>query len=181
MTFGFALLTIGTVLTYSGYTNTSVSEVLEGLSVKRSGPGDTGFISLLGQGVTSAVTPGSGGTGPAVKGKTPAGLTTFDGIPMCKWVAAELQWARDHGWTGRAESGYRSKQHQKEVCATGVKPCATPGTSNHEGKRFPKCAADVTEPEQLDEVLSKKPGRKLHYTGRSIGDRPHFSSGLNGV
>ncbi len=64
LTAGFALLTVGTVLTYSGYTNTSISEVLEGLSVKRSGPGDTGFISLLSQGVTSAVTPGSGGEGP---------------------------------------------------------------------------------------------------------------------
>lgn len=181
MTYGFALLTVGTLFMYSGYTNNSIADVLKGLGKVRShGAGDSGFIALL-SGAGEAVKPGSGGSGPATSGKTPKGLTTFDGVSVCKWVAEELQWARDHGWNGSLISGYRSKQHQKEVCATGVTPCAKPGTSNHEGKRFPKCAADVTEPEQLDHVLSKKVGRRLHYTGKQIGDIPHFSSGLNGV
>jgi len=183
MTYGFALLTMGTLLVYSGWSNNSIADVLKGLGKNRtSGAGDTGFVSLI-TGAGNAVKPGSGGEGPAtgVGGKVPRGLTTFDGVPVCKWIADELQWARDHGWNGSLTSGYRSKQHQAEVCATGVKPCATPGTSNHQGKAFPKCAADVSEPEQLDRVLSKKPVRKLHYTGKSIGDIPHFSSGLNGV
>ena len=181
MTYGFALLTIGSLLVYSGWSNNSIADVLKGLGNKRnSGPGDAGFIALL-SGAGNAVKPGTGGEGPATSGSTPRGLSTFDGIPVCKWIAEELEWARKHGWSGSLTSGYRSKQHQKEVCATGVKPCATPGTSNHEGKKYPKCAADVTEPAQLDEVLSKKPVRKLKYTGKSIGDIPHFSSGLNGV
>lgn len=181
MTYGFALLTMGTLLVYSGWSNNSIADVLKGLGANRtSGAGDTGFVSLL-TGAGNAVKPGSGGEGEATSGHTPKGLTTFDGVQVCKWIAAELQWARDHGWNGSLTSGYRSKQHQTEVCATGVTPCAKPGTSNHEGKRFPKCAANVTEPEQLDKVLSKKVGRKLHYTGKSIGDIPHFSSGLNGV
>lgn len=181
MTYGFALLTAGALFMYSGYTNMPVASVLSGLTQGRTrGAGDTAFTALI-TGAGEAVSPGSGGSGPATSGPVPKGLTTFDGIPVCKWVAEELEWARKHGWTGSLTSGWRSKQHQKEVCATGVQPCAKPGTSNHEGKRYPKCAADVSEPEQLDKVLSKKVGRRLHYTGKSIGDTPHFSSGLNGV
>ena len=182
MTYGFALLTAGTLLVYSGWSNSSIADVLRGLAVRKGGAGDTGFVSLLrapAEGVGEAVKPNSGGTGP--KTAMPVGVTTFDGKPCARWVAQELQWARKHGWTGRLESGYRSKADQERVCATGVKPCATPGTSNHEGKRYPKGAADVTEAEQLDRVLSRKPGRKLRWTGRSVNDPVHFSSGLNGV
>lgn len=180
MTFGFALLTIGSLLLYSGYQNSTIAEVLQGLSTKQEGPGETGFASLL-SGAANAVTPGSGGEGPAVNGSAPKGLTTFDGKQVCKWVAEELQWARQHGWTGGLESGYRSKQEQAEACKHTSGPCATPGKSNHQGTRFPKCAADVTQAAQLEKILSKKPGRKLHYTGKSIGDTVHFSSGLTGV
>lgn len=185
MTYGFALLTAGTLLVYSGWSNSTIADVLKGLAVRKGGAGDTGFISMLSapaQGVGEAVTPRSGGTGPSVGGgKLPVGITTFDGKPCAKWVAAELRWARRHGWTGTLSSGYRSKQDQERVCATGVKPCATPGTSNHEGKRYPKGAADVTEEAQLDQVLSRKRGRKLKWTGPSVNDNVHFSSGLNGV
>ena len=179
MTYGLALLTAGTLLVYSGWSNSSIADVLKGLAVRKGGAGDTGFVSLLrapAEGVGEAVAPGG-----KTQGKPPAGVTTFDGKACARWVAQELEWARKHGWTGRLESGYRSKADQERVCATGVKPCAKPGTSNHEGKRYPKGAADVTEAEQLDRVLSKKPGRRLKWTGKSIGDPVHFSSGLNGV
>lgn len=185
MTFAFALMAAGWVLMESGWSNSSVSDVLKGLSVRSGGAGDTGFISYLAGasgGVSAAVAPGTGGEGKSVPGaKLPIGVTTFDGKPCAKWVADELKWARQHGWTGRLESGYRSKADQERVCATGVKPCATPGTSNHEGKRYPKGAADVTEAAQLDQVLSRKRGRKLKWTGKSINDDVHFSSGLRGV
>lgn len=62
MTYGFALLTMGTLFMYSGYTNSSISDVLKGLSSKTRGAGDTGFVALL-SGAGEAVTPGSGGSG----------------------------------------------------------------------------------------------------------------------
>lgn len=183
-------MAVGWVLMESGWSNSSISDVLKGLTKNTStsyapGAGDAGFVAYLtgaAGGVSEGVTPRSGGGGRTVPGaKLPVGVSSFDGKPCAKWVAQELQWAREHGWKGRLESGYRSKADQERVCATGVKPCATPGTSNHEGKRFPKGAADVTSPEELDAVLSRKHGRKLKYTGKTIGDVPHFSSGLNGV
>lgn len=180
MTYGFALLTAGTLLVYSGWSNSSIADVLRGLAVRKGGAGDTGFVSLLqapAKGAGEALQPG--GTGPQTA--MPVGVTTFDGKPCARWIAQELKWARKHGWTGSLTSGYRSKAEQERVCATGVKPCAKPGTSNHEGKAYPKGAADVSQAAQLDQVLSRKRGRRLKWTGRSIGDDVHFSSGLNGV
>lgn len=184
MTYGFALLTAGTLLVYSGWSNSTIAEVMQGLAVRKGGAGDTGFVSLLSapvKGMGEAVAP-TGGTGVPAS-KLARGLTTFDGKPCAKWVAAELTWARKHGWTGSMSSGYRSFADQKRVCAEvpAGTPCAKPGESNHQGKIFPKGAADCTQEAQLDQVLSKKPGRRLHWTGKSIGDNPHFSSGLAGV
>lgn len=181
MTYGFALMTAGTLLLYSGWSNSTILEVLQGLAKPKSGPGEAGFVALLLNGSKSAVTPESGGEGMHTTQGTPKGLTTFDGKPCCKWVAEELQWARNHGWKGTLTSGYRSYQDQVRACRETSNPCATPGTSNHEGKKYPKCAADVTNEAELNRILSKKPGRRLYYTGKAIGDAPHFSSGLNGV
>lgn len=181
---GFGLMTAGTLLAYSGWTNNSIADVLQGLAVPKGGAG-AGFVAMIsgaGSGVREGATPRSGGAGPPA-GKAPAGLTTFDGQPICRWVAAELRWARKHGWTGSLTSGYRSTADQARVCAEvppGT-PCAAPGESNHQGKRYPKCAADVTEAAQLDRVLSRKRGRRLKWTGPQANDEPHFSSGLNGV
>jgi hypothetical protein len=194
MTFGFALMAVGWILMESGWSNSSISDVLKGISKTTPtsyspGAGDTGFISYLTGGASGAVsgageavTPRSGGGGRAVPGaKLPAGLTTFDGKPCAKWVAQELEWARKHGWKGSLTSGYTRLIGLTTVCSETNGPCATPGKSNHQGKRFPKGAADVTNPQELDAVLSHKAGRRLKYTGKSIGDEPHFSSGLNGV
>lgn len=190
MTYGFGLVTLGILLLYSGYNGQSLISVLRGIKGTPEQK-ETAFdvaLKVISAG-SSAVSPGNSGEGPTTPekrnkgeaGKVPRGMATFDGQPLCKWIADELEWAREHGWNGHLESGYRSEQHQREVCATGVTPCATPGTSNHEGKSYPSCAVDVTEPEQLDKVLSKKPFRRLKWTGNSIGDPVHFSSGLRGV
>lgn len=182
MTFGFAFATAGILLMYSGYSNNTVIDILRGLGVSRKpGAGDS-FVSLV-RGAGNAFAPGTGGTGPATGAGSgaPRGLTTFDGKPVCKWVARELQWARAHGWTGGLNSGYRSNADQARACAETTGACAEPGKSNHQGKKYPKCAADVTEAEELERILSKKPGRLLKYTGKSIGDDVHFSSGLMGV
>lgn len=181
MTYGFALMTAGTLLLYSGWSNSSILEVLQGIAKPKSGPGEAGFVALLLSGSKSAVTPESGGEGMHTAHGTPKGLTTFDGKPVCKWIAVELQWAREHGWTGSLNSGYRSAADQARVCAETSNPCAPPGTSNHQGKKYPKGAADVTNEAELNKVLAKKPGRKLYWTGKAIGDNPHFSSGLSGV
>jgi hypothetical protein len=184
MTFGFALMSIGSIMMLSGYEKKTIGEVLSQLQTKPTG-GETGLSAYLksgGAAINAAVTgPGKTSADSTSSGSVPSGLTTFDGHPVCKWIAEELEWARKHGWSGQLESGHRSYQQQVQACANTTGPCAEPGTSNHEDTHFPGCAADVTEPEELDRVLTKKIGRRLHWTGKSIGDDVHFSSGLQGV
>lgn len=67
MAYGFSLLTAGVLLVYSGWTNSTIAEVMRGLAVRKGGAGDTGFVSLLSApttGMGEAMSPKSGGTGP---------------------------------------------------------------------------------------------------------------------
>jgi hypothetical protein len=192
MTFGFALLLSGWVLLDAGWKGVTPFDVLKGVTANTKGPGgvlrETGqdvLASFSGKGhseysgETGGKSGGGGGASDALKHV--GGTVQMDGHPVAKWIAVELLWAREHGWKGRVESGYRSKAEQERIYNSGVRPAAVPGTSNHEKKRYPGGAVDVTEAEQLDQILSRKKGRLLKWTGNSIGDTVHFSSGLNGV
>lgn len=192
---GFALLTVGTVFAYSGWTNSSIPDVLKGLTVRTGGAGDTGFVSLLtapATGTKEAVTPKSGGgnkgSGGSTKNQkapkkvptTPSaasalhGVGEFDGHQVALWIIPYLVYARAHGWTGHVESGYRSEAEQREIYDSGVRPAAVPGTSNHEGKVFPRGAVDVTEAAQLSSILEHMPGGSLLKWAGSA-DPVHFS------
>jgi hypothetical protein len=173
MTFAFALMFAGLLALVAASRNRSVSEVLQGVTDPLPGPGDTGFASRLIGGAASAAKGVASGltAGP--------GVTTFEGSQVCGWIAAELRKARKNGWKGSINSGYRSEADQARVCSTGVQPCAAPGESNHQGKAYPGCAVDVSDPEGLAAALP--PGSPLKWTGRSIGDDVHFSSGKRGV
>jgi hypothetical protein len=110
----------------------------------------------------------------------------FDGVPVASWIVPSLQWAREHGWSGHVSSGFRSCEHQKVVAAQYAAkkgktvaqlypngPCA----SNHVGMAHPRGAVDVTNPEQLNEVLRDNPNDpRLIWGGPVINDRVHFSA-----
>jgi hypothetical protein len=188
VTFGFALLFAGFVLLDAGWKGTTPVGVLKGITEGHTGPGgviaETGkdvLASLSGSRSGGVSAPSSEKGGGAGALKNVGGTVNMDGKPVAKWIAVELLWARKHGWNGHVESGWRSEQKQQEIWDSGVRPAAVPGTSNHEDKKYPGGAVDVTEAAQLDQVLSKKPGRLLKWTGRTIGDDVHFSSGLRGV
>ena len=114
-------------------------------------------------------------TGDILAGGTRApGVGTFDGKPVANWIIPILKYARKHGWTGRVNSGYRTFAEQTAACATGVKPCATPGTSNHEGSTFPRGAVDVSNAAQLSAILLQSPyASTLVWAGAK--DPVHFS------
>lgn len=78
MTFGFALLTAGTVLMMSGYANRSIAEVLQGFVTPRgTGPGEGAFVTgakEVVEGVKEAATgEGTGGGGGVAAGPTLGG------------------------------------------------------------------------------------------------------------
>lgn len=100
------------------------------------------------------------------------GVSRFDGKPVAGWIAAELRWARAHGWKGTVTSGFRSYADQKRIYDSGVRPAAKPGTSNHEGTKFPLGAVDVTDAQQLAQILKQR-GSPLKWAGAK--DPVHFS------
>lgn len=104
------------------------------------------------------------------------GLVYIDGKPVAAWIARELLWARRNGWSGTVSSGYRSFREQWEIYyVRGIRPAAVPGTSNHEGKYYPRGAVDVTQWDQLRAVLRRYPGgSRLKWYGP--GDAVHFSA-----
>lgn len=102
------------------------------------------------------------------------GVVNFHGKQVAAWIAPILSYAQAHGWKGTVSSGYRSFAEQQRIYDSGVRPAAVPGTSNHEGKAFPRGAIDATEAQQLARILSTSPYRgALVYAGAK--DPVHFS------
>ena len=87
---------------------------------------------------------------------------------------ALLKYARQHGWKGQVNSGYRSFADQTRIYNSGVRPAAKPGTSNHEGTTFPRGAVDVSDAPTLSRILQNSPyGKRLQWAGAK--DPVHFS------
>jgi len=101
------------------------------------------------------------------------GTIDFEGTPVAAWIYPYLAYARSKGWKGTVESGYRSYAEQKAIWDSGVRPAAQPGQSNHEGKRFPRGAVDVTQAAELAHILGALPGSLLQWAGSQ--DPVHFS------
>lgn len=112
------------------------------------------------------------------------GLIAFEGVPVAAWIAPALQYAREHGWTGDVNEGYRTDAQQAAIYRSGVRPAAVPkslggGGSNHSGDAFPAGAVDASDPQQLANILANSPYAKLLvYAGAK--DPVHFSHPHNG-
>jgi hypothetical protein len=170
----FGELLVGGVLLTMGVSGKSVREVLAG-EAKGIGPIGGGSTSS-----TVAYHPGAGTqTGTATPPLDRAGArqlrgtVDFEGTPVAAWIYPYLKYARLKGWKGTVTSGYRDRAEQADACAHTSGPCATPGQSNHQGKRFPRGAVDVTNAEELAQILSGLAGSLLKWAGSA--DPVHFS------
>lgn len=172
MTFAFGSFTLGAALLFSAFKNMSMIDLVlgrPGETIASQGEHHPGNESSGGVAVTSTEETAN----PTLKG-----TVVMDGHPVAKWIAKILMEARKAGaWHGRVESGYRSAADQARVCATGVTPCAAPGTSHHQGKAYPSGAVDVTDAPSLNAWLVKHHS-KLQWAGAA--DPVHFSHHYNG-
>ena len=110
---------------------------------------------------------------------TGRGVANFEGSPVAAWIKPILDYARQKGWKGGINSGYRSYADQTRIYNSGVRPAARPGTSNHEFTAFPGGAIDVSDAETLSNILRNSPYRDtLVWAGSK--DPVHFSHPHNG-
>jgi len=108
-----------------------------------------------------------------------SGTANFEGTQVAGWIAPILKYARQHGWTGSINSGFRSYADQVRIYNSGVRPAARPGTSNHEGSDYPRGAVDVNGAQQLDRILRNSLyANTLVWAGSK--DPVHFSHPHNG-
>lgn len=157
--------------------------------------GQPGALGTLLEGLKAAKTPGStqvipdGNSGGESDGSVPdgnnhGGTANFGDARVANWIAPILEYARQHGWEGQVNSGYRNDAEQKRIYDSGVRPAAKPRAyggagSNHEFTMFPGGAIDVSNAEQLSQILMNSPyARKLVYAGAK--DPVHFSHPHNG-
>ena len=102
------------------------------------------------------------------------GTVVFEGTRVAAWIAPILKYARQKGWKGSINSGYRSFADQTRIWNSGVRPAARPGTSNHEGSDYPRGAIDVNGADQLHQILQNSPYKNvLVWAGQK--DPVHFS------
>jgi hypothetical protein len=112
-------------------------------------------------------------------GSYPVGVGQFGGKAVADWIIPILTYAKQHGWTGTVNSGYRSYADQKRIYDSGVRPAAVPGTSRHESDAFPGGAVDVSNAQQLSQILLRSPYAKvLQWAGAR--DPVHFSHQFGG-
>lgn len=193
---GFAFLGVSVLLVTSGLKGKSVQDVLKGNTgpaLNPAGGSETAADAarVFGPDSLSAADPlthtgvaGMANTQPLpVPVGTAGDIVVFDGIRIAGWIAPCLIWARKNGWTGHVTSGIRDVAAQKQACINVCgNPngcpgrCAVPGTSNHQGYKWPQGAVDVDPGSvaQLERVLARYPGRKVRG-GQLPADPVHFS------
>ncbi len=102
-----------------------------------------------------------------------AGVAMFDGKPVAAWIKPYLDWARQHGWHGTLNSGWRDPVHSEQICKEKCHAVRCPGTcagrsSNHVGRIKPAGAIDITEPAMFAQLMLKCP-----LSPRLVNALPH--------
>jgi peptidoglycan hydrolase-like protein with peptidoglycan-binding domain len=104
---------------------------------------------------------------------------TFDGKAVASWLIPYLTWARQNGWRGRLNSGWRSPEHSERLCMEKCGAPTCPGTcagrySKHSASVKPNGAIDVSEYTHFGQLMARCPLRPRIFNDLP-NDRVHFS------
>lgn len=168
MTFAYAALTLGAIMLYSAFTDKSFAEIVLGIGE----PGTVSTNPTLGEEANTSM---GGGSSKASFDLGKKGVGNWHGEPVCNWIVSILKRADADGVHVNVISGFRTYAQQVSACAHTSGPCATPGTSNHEGCTGGKGAIDIdpADKSRFDAWLAKN-GRPL-VAGDAINDPNHYS------
>jgi hypothetical protein len=109
-----------------------------------------------------------------------AGVTTFDGKPVAAWLQPYLVWARNNGWRGTLNSGWRDPAYSEQLCREICGAPSCPGrcagrTSNHAGSVKPAGAVDVSDYAKFGELMRRCPLQPRIVNALGARDPVHFS------
>lgn len=109
-----------------------------------------------------------------------AGVSRFDGVPCANWLIPYLSFAREHGWQGRLQSGFRDPAFSEHLCQQMCGAPSCPGrcagrTSNHSGSVKPKGAIDVSDFHRFGALMTKCPLSPRIFNDLPI-DPVHYSA-----
>jgi hypothetical protein len=108
-------------------------------------------------------------------------VVTFDGRPVAAWLKPYLEWARENGWRGTLNSGFRSPEHSERLCfqicgrPTCPGRCAGRG-SNHTKAAEPEGAVDVSDFATFARLMKRCPLRPRIFNALGAADPVHFSA-----
>jgi hypothetical protein len=109
-----------------------------------------------------------------------ASVGTFDAKQCASWLIPYLAWARQNGWQGRLNSGWRDPVHSEGLC---LKMCGAPTCpgrcagrrSNHSGSVKPNGAIDVSDEIRFGQLMARCPLSPPIFNDLP-NDRVHFSA-----
>ena len=109
-----------------------------------------------------------------------SGVDRFDGEPVAAWMKPYLEWARENGWKGTLNSGWRDPEHSERLCFDICGAAKCPGRcagrgSNHVGKDKPAGSIDVSDPATFGALMRKCPYEPKLCNRLGAKDPWHYS------
>jgi peptidoglycan hydrolase-like protein with peptidoglycan-binding domain len=109
------------------------------------------------------------------------GVATFDGRPVAAWLKPYLDWARQNGWKGTLNSGFRDPAYSEKLCMSMCGAPSCPGrcagrASNHAGSSNPSGAVDVSDYVTFGQLMRRCPYSPRIFNALGAQDPVHFSA-----
>ena len=113
--------------------------------------------------------------------KPRAGVTKFDNRPVAAWIKPHLEFAREHGWTGTVNSGWRDPAYSERLCYAMCGAPRCPGkcagrSSNHAGSTPGAGAVDVSDYVRFGQLMGRSPHSPRIFNALGAQDPVHFSA-----
>jgi hypothetical protein len=113
-----------------------------------------------------------------------SGVGSYNGVPVAKWLKPYLDWARQNGWQGRLNSGWRSPAYSDSLCRRMCGAPRCPGrcagsSSNHSGSARPRGAVDVSDYYRFGQLMRSCPLQPRIFNALGARDPVHFSASGN--
>jgi hypothetical protein len=109
------------------------------------------------------------------------GVAMFDGRPVAAWLKPYLDWARQNGWKGTLNSGFRDPAYSEKLCISMCGAPSCPGkcagrASNHAGSSNPSGAVDVSDYVTFGQLMRRCPYSPRIFNALGAQDPVHFSA-----